>query len=476
MNNSIRLFCLLLVLTFISYRAGAQNYQSQNINLLSNWIDPAVTAEPVYGIKYNGIWGWDDGNGREYAIIGATNGTYILEVTNPSSPQLRDFVPGLQTNCIWREYKTYGNYLYMVSDDAAPNGLQIADLSFLPDSVHVVHSSDTIIQRCHTIFIDGDNLYGGSVTGGAVGGYASMAVYSLANPEAPQLMRTLNQDLPSISTVHDMLVRNDTVYASAAFQGLFILKYLSNNTFSQLASLTIYTDQGYNHSSALTDNGATLIFCDEVPADLAVKSLDVSDLSNLQMNALFKSNPGATAHNPFIIGNDIAVIAYYKDGLRIFNISDPSNPVPSGFFDTYWQNDSCVCYNETSSAYAGNWGAYPYFPSGNIIASDMQNGLFVLDAAAAVGIREHQQPSEKFDTYPNPLADELNMELDLEKSQKVHYELTDAEGRRVLAGQMSCEQGKSWKKLNLESLSPGMYLLKVTGDSFFITKKVVRGN
>ena len=87
----------------------------------------------------------------------------------------------------------------------------------------------------------------------------SMAVYSLTNPASPALIRTLNQDIPSINYVHDMYVRNDTIFASAGYQGLRILRLNTNNTFSSLGSLTTYPGSGYNHSSFLTSNAQTLV-------------------------------------------------------------------------------------------------------------------------------------------------------------------------------------------------------------------------
>lgn len=70
-------------------------------------------------------------------MIGSTAGTYILDVTDPTNPIETDYIPHRQTDAIWHEYKTFGNYLYIISDDGGNNSLQIADLSTLPDSAHV---------------------------------------------------------------------------------------------------------------------------------------------------------------------------------------------------------------------------------------------------------------------------------------------------------------------------------------------------
>jgi hypothetical protein len=48
-----------------------------------------------------------------------------------------------------------------------------------------------------------------------------------------------------------------------------------------------------------------------------------------------------------------------------------------GWIDTYPRR------NEAAPSYDGAWSTYPYFPSGTVIVSDIQGGLFVVDPSAA---------------------------------------------------------------------------------------------
>ena len=213
---------ILLVFAVLMVIQLKAQFASQNISLYSRWFDSTVVQEPTFHIKYNSIWGWKNTTqNKEYAILGATGGTYFIDVSNPSSPIKCDFVPGRRSGCIWREFKTYLHYAYLVSDDSPPNSFQIVDMSYLPDSVHVVYDSDSLFRTAHTIFIDGSRMYCGYNR--TLTATYSMAVYDLApNPELPVLLRTLNQDDASISLVHDMFARNDTVYASCGYQGLYV--------------------------------------------------------------------------------------------------------------------------------------------------------------------------------------------------------------------------------------------------------------
>lgn len=471
-------FALLALMIQLPATHAQTVYDSQNISLLSNWDNPAVPAEPNYSIRYNGVWGWDDGAGHEYAILGATTGVYFIDVTNPSNPVVADFVPGRRSGCIWRELKTHNNFAYLVSDDSPPNSLQIVDLQYLPDSVHVVYDDNTLFERCHTIFVEDGLLYGGIVSGGSFAGsgiQGNMSVFDLSNPANPVFLRSIKNDYPNLlptNQVHDMYVRNDTVYASCSFDGLFIFRYnRTTNNFVLLASLTSYPGQGYNHSGALTDDGNTFVFMDEVPNGLPVKVLDVSDFSNLTVTSTFQSNAGPTPHNPFIVGNT-CYIAYYQDGLQVYDVSDPYNPTRLGYFDTHYQTAMGGPY--PSPAYQGAWGAYPYLPSGNVLVSDMQNGLYVLDVSALSSGVNDSPSSLDVRLYPNPAANgqstQVRFDKNLQNEHKV-IRLIAADGRLV------SEQGTrdDAAVISTAGLSKGCYGVQVlTNRGTWVRKLVVQ--
>jgi choice-of-anchor B domain-containing protein len=467
---------LLLIFLKATSLASFAQYDKQNISLVGHWNNPQEVAEPGYGIKYQSIWGWvDTAHNAEYAIQGSSSGTYFIDLSIPSNPVVRDFVAGRRSLCIWREYKTYGHYLYAISDDQSPNSLQIIDMSYLPDSVHVVYDDTTLFERSHTLYIAGDKLYCGSVTRANGGGYYSMAVYSLANPELPALLRVLSQDDPNVGYAHDMFVRNDTVYASCGYQGLFIYKFNSNNTFSLINSLTSYPDQGYNHSSFLTPNGQTLVFCDEVPRNLSVKLIDVSDLQNISIESTFKSTEGATAHNPYIFGTNRAVIAYYMDGLQIYNIENPALPVRTGYFDTDTTDGINNNYNQPNTAYRGCWGAYVDLPSKLILASDMQNGLFVLNADIALGVSEKNNASKnKITIYPNPVINTVSVNLQLENADEIVFEVFDVMGKKISSQKQHVTSGSTTKKMDTEQLQSGVYLLKASSNLIQFSTKFIK--
>ena len=467
----------LLFFVAISFFSVAQTYSSLNISLLGQ-LDPETTVNswfyPATATKYAGVIGWvDPQDNKEYAILGSTTGYYFIDVSNPTAPVVRDFELGINTNALWREMKTYGNYCYMVSDDAVPNGLIIADLSYLPDSIHVVHKGNSILNRSHTVYVDGNKLYCGYVNIPSVG-QRSMAVYDLTNPASPALLRILNQDYPAISSVHDMWVQNDTVFASCGNDGLHIYKFNSNNTFTEIASYTGYIQAGYNHSSYRTADKNTLVFCDEVPTNTVVKILDVSDFSNFTLKDTIKSNQGATPHNPYILGNDFAVVSYYQDGLYIFNIQDPSNVSVAGYFDTHPQNGANNNYPSSPTPYMGAWGADPYLPSGHILVSDMQNGLFVLDASAAVGVQENKTfSSMSLSLFPNPANNQITVQLFNCKEEATIF-IYDLHGKKVAEEKISANSIISGLSVDISKLTSGLYEVVLKTEENLLVKKFVK--
>ena len=460
-----RIFITCLVL-FVGFCAHAQ-YDHQNISLLGQFNDSTVAAEPVYGIRYQAVWGWVDPiNAREYGIIGTTAGTYIVEVSNPTVPVVRDYVPGKSAARIWHEYKTYGNYLYAVSDGGG-NTLQIIDMSYLPDSVHIIHDTTSIIESVHTIFIDGMHLYGGSVNTPGLAP-SSMNVYSLSDPENPTLLRRLDQDYPFVDHVHDMFVVNDTIFASCGYQGLYIFHYDEGlNQFVQLGSLTTYPDQGYNHSSFISIDHSMLYMCDEVGSGLAVKVVDITDMLAPTVVDTFYSNPGATPHNPYVIG-DILYVAYYQDGVYSYDISTPSAPVKNGFFDTHPQNTPGTY---PGTPYQGCWSVFTDLPSGVLLASDMQLGLFTLDVSQLItGVNETPKAASLL-AFPNPANTEIRIKNSALDNKINRFSIYDLSGRMIENADLT---GTNIEDLRIDtkSLLSGFYILKIQTAQKAISQKI----
>ncbi|MCB9303475.1 MAG: choice-of-anchor B family protein [Lewinellaceae bacterium] len=360
----ITLTCFAL-LSFFNIHAQGQ----LNMSLLGRWDEDGLPMSSF--VKYNDIWGYADCEGREYAIMGSARYTHFLDITNPQEPIEVSRFSG-SVNSIWRDFKTYGHYAYGVADQGT-DGLMVFDLGSLPDTVTQVNQLTGIFLTAHNIFID--QAQGRLYVAGSNSRGNGVIVFDLkADPSNPALLGSI--PLPG-GYIHDIYVRDNIAYCSHGNQGLAIYDLTDPNNLIPLGSLTSYPEQGYNHASWLTEDGSKLVFADETHGR-SLKLADVSDPANITILDLFKSSllaPSATnsiAHNPFVRGQ-YAIVSYYHDGVQIFDLSNPEDVQQVAYFDTYPGN-------QNYSGYEGCWGVYPFLPSGNIIASDITHGLFVLSA------------------------------------------------------------------------------------------------
>lgn len=460
---------LLIIAGLICYSSNAQlQHKEFNMYKLSRWDDDSLASNGIQ--TFNACWGWYDSiKKREYAIMGSVDSTYFIDVTDPYNPKKCDVEAGRGRFSTWRDYDTYGNYCYAVQD-AGIGSLQIFDLSYLPDSVHKVYDSDSLLYRSHTIFIEGDRLYANSVTTN-FGTRRAMQIMSLENPEKPKLIGVLTPPIfggaPAFNFCHDTHVRNDTLYCSGETSGVFIYDVSNPSNPRPLATITDYPEKGYNHSSWLSEDGNSLVFVDE-NFGLGIKVYDISDFNNIELQSVFRSNAGAVVHNPYIKG-DYVYLSYYEDGAYIFNIADPENPVLTAYFDTYPQNNEGE-YN----GFRGCWSVYPFLPSGIILASDQTNGLFVLksdvlNSTEEIGIQD-------FKVYPNPISsNKFNINIFNQNEDDITVSITNTLGATVYTSEHNIETGINNIEVNVpQQLKQGIYFVTITGRISNICKKILK--
>lgn len=368
MQSNISTYFYLPLFFMFPIFLNAQN-ASQNMTLLGNW---EVDTFPTHsGMRYNDVWGYVDCSGREYAILGSMGRVNFIEVTNPSELRTVASFPGT-ANSIWRDFKTYRDRAYACADQGQ-DGLMIFDMSGLPDTVVKTYQSTEYFQRSHNVWID--TLHGRMYMAGANTRNNGVIIFDLTeNPDVPVLLASIQ--LPG-GYVHDIHVVDHIGYASHGNNGLYVYDFTNPEEPLLLGSLTDYPERGYNHSSWLSADGNYLIMADETHGT-SLKMVDVQEPEDMSVVSLFKSallEPDdllSIVHNPFV-RDQYVVMAYYHDGIQIFDMTDPANVVRTAYYDTYPDNTNY-------GGFRGAWGTYPYLPSGNILGSDITYGLFVLSA------------------------------------------------------------------------------------------------
>ena len=360
--------------------------------MVDRWFsDTLITSSTK--VRYSGCWGFTY-LGKEYSVIGSTEGYHFFQLSDSDSLRPCGFIEGRfnSAQVIHREIKTFGHYAYLICDEGN-SSLQIADLQYLPDSVvKVADIQDNRFGKIHNLFIDTSSamLYACLITpmpNGTMLNKIPLRVFSLNNPLDPLLLWEGPNDIPE---VHDCFVRNNVAILNCGMDGIRIYDFSDPVTPILKNDLTFYQDQGYNHQGWLSPDGGTYVFADETSGKRIKKCKIDPDLS-LTIESYFGTNflNNSVPHN-IMTDNDFAYVAYYNEGLRIYDIR--YSPVEIAAYDTYTE-DSYFNMN-------GAWGVYSNYPSRRIIVSDRQNGLFLFRWNRDLFLTP---APESFELYPNPL-------------------------------------------------------------------------
>jgi choice-of-anchor B domain-containing protein len=341
--------------------------------LLTLWVNmPLLFAQnqmELLGTKFyadglSSLWGYTDPNGHEYALVGVKSGTSIVDITNPAEPNELFFVP--DDFNIWREIKTWQQYAYVV--DEVNGGVTIIDLSQLPDTVFVSQFTDNgRVRRVHSLWID---EYGFLYLNGF-----NNADLNVPTHQRGVMMYDLNPDLKnptyintySANYAHDSYVRNNMMYTSEIYAGQVGIVDISDKLNPVLLA-TQSTPYAFTHNVWLSDNSQYMFTTDEKNG-ATLTAYDISDLSDIKELDRYQAFPGTNTmpHNVHVL-NDFIILSYYTAGFRVIDAHEPDNLIETEYYDTS---------PDVGSGSSGCWGVYQYLPSGNLIASDRQQGLFI---------------------------------------------------------------------------------------------------
>lgn len=360
------------MLTFATHIAYAQ--PNRNLELVAN----VPIGEPG-----NDIWGYVDGDGIEYAIIGGLTATYIYSLEDPSSPVQKAVIPGATS--IWRDIKSYRDHLYVTTDDfnedvgEIADGLTIIDMAD-PDSITYtkwkpfvnVNGAVGQLGECHNLYID------------TLQGYCYLAGCQEVGEEGV-LILDLKEDLKNPTIVgatndrytHDCYVLDDRLYSADIIGGILTIYDISDKTAPVQLGIRS-TTSFFTHNVWASDDNQYAFTTDERPGG-RVDAYDVSDPDNIirldDMRPADRFADNAIPHNTHYL-DGFLVTSWYTEGLVVIDANKPDNLVKVASYDTYF-NEANIPVNQSDRWFFGLWGAYPYLPSGLMIGGDINAGLFV---------------------------------------------------------------------------------------------------
>lgn len=352
---------LLLIISITLISCALYSQENYNVNLVSN---------VEYDDLASDIWGYVDDVGREYAVMGLNNSTVVLSLEDPANPVELIRIPGARST--WRDIKSYGDFLY-VTADVGNEGLLIIDMSEAPLKITwelwnediVITGNPRPLNTCHNLYIDENGIM--YLAGCNANANGAVLMFDLnENPRDPEFLGPTDFEYS-----HDVYARGDTVYSSQINAGQLAIFDVSDK-FNPVLLGAIETSLSFTHNLWLSDDGKYLFSTDEKPNG-TIDAYDISELPEIRridsFSPLDVEDTGSIPHNVHYY-NGYLVISWYTSGCVIVDAHNPSNLIQVGAYDTWDGPDG---------GFNGAWGAYPFLPSGRILISDIQSGLFVLE-------------------------------------------------------------------------------------------------
>jgi len=352
-------------------------YPCENVDLLG-----ILGTNQVGGGDMNDIWGWTDPlDGKEYVILGRTSGTGFIDISDPTNPIYLGNLNTNTTSSSWRDIKVYNNYAFIVSE-AGGHGMQVFDLTKLRNVTNppINFSADALYTgfgNAHNIVINEASARAYGVgTNTASGG---LHIVDISNPLNPTILGTFSQD----GYTHDAQVVNyigpdaqyqDREIAFACNVNTVTIVDVTDPTDANLITTEGYSGSAYTHQGWLTEDHRYFVVgdeLDELQSGINTRTyfFNVEDLNNPFLAGTYTASTAAIDHNLYI-KDGIAYQSNYSAGLRLLDVANLPNAEEVGYFDVDPSSDA--------ASFNGTWSNYPYFESGVVAVSHIEEGLFLL--------------------------------------------------------------------------------------------------
>jgi choice-of-anchor B domain-containing protein len=361
----------------------------------------------VLGGGLSDIWGWTDSEtGDEYVIFGKTNGTAFFRVTDPTNPvYLGEIENTAPVQLVWHDIKIFKDHAFIVSESVG-HGMRVFDLTRLRG----VNTAQTWLEdfnyplgfSAHNIAINEETGFA-YLVGGNNGLVApdqcrsGLHMVDINNPtlpvfagchamgEGPGTAGGVVGDVPIASYIHDtqcVIYRGpDSDYTdhelciNSSERHMSVVDVTNKAAPVQISKLT-YDKVAYAHQGWFTEDQRFFLMGDEGDetdhkTNTRTMIFDMTDLDAPVLAGAHEATTKSIDHNLYI-KNGLVYQSNYTAGLRVTDTDRLSEGVldERAFFDTFPANDGATFH--------GTWSNYPYFASGTIAVTGIDEGLFLL--------------------------------------------------------------------------------------------------
>jgi len=386
-----------------------------------------LDKEGTTSVRLNDIWGWTDPQtDKEYALVGLTNAVSFVDISDPSKPIVIGTLPesnisakykvltdpnyeackvgigdteyskALTEGSTWRDHKVFKDHLFIGSDQQ-PHGIQVFDLAKLRayEGEFLEFDQDALydqLANSHNVVINEETgfAYAVGATNADTCDTGGLHIIDINEPKSPTFAGCYEDTTPprrqaNSAYIHDAQCVNyngpDSDYSgqevcfSSAERSLVIADVTDKSNMKTLGFAT-QPNMYYAHQGWLSEDHKYFFMNDELDETNLGRNtktyiFDVTDLDNPEFVDYYTHNTFSIDHNLYV-KDDRVYATNYNAGLRILEIDNSATAELSlaAFFDTKPESDQ--------NTFNGSWSSYPFFDSGIVIVSDIEDGLFIL--------------------------------------------------------------------------------------------------
>lgn len=487
MTKALLSLCLFMAASITFAQTPCENgmagaYPCNNYDLMSQI--PLATLAPTATLA-NDSWGWTDPDTSiEYALVGLSNGTAFIDISDPINPVHVATLPSQTGESSWRDIKVFNNHAFIVSE-ARGHGMQIFDLTRLRNvsvtpQTMLADAVNTSFGSAHNIVINEDTGYAYPVGARNLlgtsrlfsGGPIFINVNGVASGVSPAGVNEGGYDATVDNAAdgysHDAQIvtyngpdiehRGKEILIGSN-QSVITIVDITDKANPILLSTISYSNVGYTHQGWFTNDQRYFLLGDELDESrigFPTRTIifDFEDLDVPKLHFEYSGPTNAIDHNGYVVG-DKFYLANYNAGIRVIDISNiaSANITEIGFFDSHPEGDQ--------AGFNGAWNVYPFFKSGNILISDIDRGFLLVRQSENVLSTPDEMPSIPL-IAPNPTNGIIKIAYDKPLESVQIYNML---GKEV----MTLKNPGSL--IDLNKLAAGIYILKINDD---FSQKIVR--
>ncbi|RKG59211.1 hypothetical protein D7W79_42035, partial [Corallococcus exercitus] len=297
--------------------AGGFNLVSESVVDLGFPADVYVTKNHAYVVSIQL---------KSYMPAG---GLTVFDVSDRSHPVLKKVI-SLPGDGYWNAAWAKDDVLYVAT---RASGVILFDISNPGDPTYIRSVPSGAPLDVHTLFVEGNRLYAMALRP------AQTLIFDITSPREPVLLNrfTFTSEEFVTSYPHDAFAYEGRLYINHTDIGFLVTDPTDPLQVKELGKY--HYNRQYSHASAVgTFAGRTIAFEGSEQEGAHLRVLDVTDPANIQLIGEHRLRPTTSIHNMILKGTKLYV-AWYQEGVRVFDVANPTLPKEIAYFNAYRETD-----------------------------------------------------------------------------------------------------------------------------------------